>query len=346
MFSRSHMYSSQLGSQAQLNTEHQTRRTAGVGGSLMKDRAIDTWRVGGRGIESNALVQRKCTSCGSGAQQVPMSNENGGNASPRDTVQRALSTPSRSLGDSERAVMESRFGRSFSDVRIHTDVESGRSARALNARAYTIGNDIVFGAGEYRPHSTDGRRLLAHELVHTVQQGGSGGRLQASLEVGSEDSPAEREADTIAQRVADGSIGEPMGMRVGVSASERGVVQRFPICLAWLFPPGKVIFDGLTDATRKDVAIIPEDATGPNDLTMNPENGVKYSCDGFWYRHSSSKSQWYKIPSHCRSEISVAGQGFIDDGCCNAAGSLYQDLRDRQSSPGWTSDAHTTKNPF
>jgi hypothetical protein len=58
----------------------------------------------------------------------------------------------------------------FSQVRIHTDVKAAESAQAINARAYTVGRDIVFGAGQYSPHSTQGRRLLAHELAHVVQQ--------------------------------------------------------------------------------------------------------------------------------------------------------------------------------
>ncbi len=66
--------------------------------------------------------------------------------------------------------MEPRFGRSFSDVRVHTDAESQRRAHRLDARAYTIGSDIVFARGEHRPGSRAGRRLLAHELAHVVQQ--------------------------------------------------------------------------------------------------------------------------------------------------------------------------------
>ena len=76
----------------------------------------------------------------------------------------------RPLDAAPRSFMEARFGRNFAGVRIHTDGEAAASARALNARAYTFGRDIVFASGEYLPESGEGRRLLAHELAHVVQQ--------------------------------------------------------------------------------------------------------------------------------------------------------------------------------
>ena len=77
--------------------------------------------------------------------------------------------------------MEQRFGHDFSRVRVHTDADAGQSAREVNAHAYTVGRDIVFGAGSYAPHSGAGRRLLAHELTHTLQQEGHGRRIQRKL---------------------------------------------------------------------------------------------------------------------------------------------------------------------
>ncbi len=85
-----------------------------------------------------------------------------------------------SLPDSERSFFEPRFGRDFSDVRVHTGPDAAQIARSINARAFTIGRDVVFGANEYRPGTTEGRRLMAHELTHTVQQGvGKGLQRQA-----------------------------------------------------------------------------------------------------------------------------------------------------------------------
>jgi hypothetical protein len=68
--------------------------------------------------------------------------------------------------------MEPRFGHNFSQVRVHADAKSAESARAVNALAYTAGRTIVFGAGQYAPETADGRRLIAHELTHVVQQRG------------------------------------------------------------------------------------------------------------------------------------------------------------------------------
>lgn len=70
--------------------------------------------------------------------------------------------------------MESRFGHDFSDVRVHTDPLAARSAEAVAAQAYTVGADVVFRAGSYAPESSEGQRLLAHELAHVVQQRGAG----------------------------------------------------------------------------------------------------------------------------------------------------------------------------
>lgn len=75
------------------------------------------------------------------------------------------------LDRATRAFMEPRFGHDFGNVRIHTDERAAESARSVDALAYTVGSNIVFGSGRYAPGSSEGRRLLAHELTHTVQQG-------------------------------------------------------------------------------------------------------------------------------------------------------------------------------
>ena len=74
------------------------------------------------------------------------------------------------LPESVRDFMEQRFGQDFSQVRVYTDEKGAESARAVNARAFTMERDIVFGTGQYAPETSVGRRLLAHELTHVVQQ--------------------------------------------------------------------------------------------------------------------------------------------------------------------------------
>ena len=89
--------------------------------------------------------------------------------------------------------MESRFGRDFSQVRLHTDTQAAHSARAVNALAYAVGNHIVFDRGQYEPAGERGRRLLAHELTHVLQQravGQSG--PQPKLRIGDPDDAAGR----------------------------------------------------------------------------------------------------------------------------------------------------------
>jgi hypothetical protein len=70
-----------------------------------------------------------------------------------------------------RGYFEPRFGRSFEGVRVHTGPDAAAAAREVGARAFTVGSDVAFANGEWRPDTSDGRRLLAHELTHTVQQG-------------------------------------------------------------------------------------------------------------------------------------------------------------------------------
>src|SRR5689334_19031794 len=86
------------------------------------------------------------------------------------TANEVARSPGRSLDTETRAFMEPRFGHDFSGVRIHTGEQANRAAHAVSARAYTIGNDIVFSGGQFNPKSSSGRRLLAHELTHVVQQ--------------------------------------------------------------------------------------------------------------------------------------------------------------------------------
>jgi hypothetical protein len=85
-------------------------------------------------------------------------------------VDEVLSGPGRPLDPAARAFMEPRFRHDFSHVRVHTDERAGRSADAVAAQAYTVGSQIVFGQRRYAPATRDGRRLLAHELAHIVQQ--------------------------------------------------------------------------------------------------------------------------------------------------------------------------------
>jgi outer membrane protein OmpA-like peptidoglycan-associated protein len=109
-----------------------------------------------------------------------------------------LRSPGQPLDAATRAVLEPRFGHDFSRIRIHTDAQAADSARAVNALAYTVGEDVVFGRGQYRPESSDGQRLIAHELAHTIQQAGGTGELKPS------ESGLEREAESASRAALEG----------------------------------------------------------------------------------------------------------------------------------------------
>src|SRR5262249_35622196 len=88
------------------------------------------------------------------------------------SVHEVLRSPGQPLDPATRGFMEPRFGRDFSGVRVHTDSAAAQSARDVNAHAYTVGHNIVFGGGQFSPETDEGRRLLAHELTHVLQQAG------------------------------------------------------------------------------------------------------------------------------------------------------------------------------
>ena len=87
-------------------------------------------------------------------------------------VHRVLATPGQPLDGATREFFSSRFGHDFAHVRVHADAGAAESARSVHALAYTVGSDVVFGAGQYAPGTRAGKQLLAHELAHVVQQSG------------------------------------------------------------------------------------------------------------------------------------------------------------------------------
>ncbi|MBX3630991.1 MAG: DUF4157 domain-containing protein [Nitrosomonas sp.] len=91
------------------------------------------------------------------------------------SVDRVLAGPGKPFDAALQQDMEQRFGHDFSKVRVHTGAAAAQSAQEVNAYAYTVGRDIVFGAGQFVPGTSDGRRLIAHELTHVLQQSGVSG---------------------------------------------------------------------------------------------------------------------------------------------------------------------------
>lgn len=139
-----------------------------------------------------------------------------------------------------RSLMESAFGESFGDVRVHTGPDAGRVNEELGARAVTRGHDIYFAEGEYNPSTAEGQRLLAHELTHVVQQRGTSGHSQ-DLSVGPAGDAFEIEADEVAAAVVAGQRPQVMSRAPAHALQRQGrqaqppaastseiVIRRFP----------------------------------------------------------------------------------------------------------------------
>ena len=171
-------------------------------------------------------VQRKCAACEEEEKSKLRTKHDASGAGPSATsappiVHDILRAPAQPLDAETRAFMEPRFGCDFSQVRVHTDAEARQSARDVNALAYTVGRHVIFGARQYEPHTPVGRRLLAHELTHVLQQKDSADGLHAKVTVGDPEDGAEREAEIIADVVMSGT-----GKIDGPFHSTSGSIQR------------------------------------------------------------------------------------------------------------------------
>ncbi|NEU10432.1 DUF4157 domain-containing protein [Flavihumibacter sp. R14] len=136
------------------------------------------------------FIQRKCTHC----EEEEKINRKPLSASITSFIQTKTERNTPAVSDSlsqsiqsskgggsfldggTQTFMSDRFGTDFGNVKVHTDGEAIQMNRELNAKAFTVGHDVYFNEGQYQPGSADGKRLLAHELTHTVQQGASGQR--------------------------------------------------------------------------------------------------------------------------------------------------------------------------
>jgi hypothetical protein len=143
----------------------------------------DTYEQEADLVAEQALATPTHTDVSSAAPRIQrfLGQSNGQMGAVPASVDRALASPGRPLEPALRRDMEQRFGHDFSRVRVHSDVASEMSARQLDAHAYTSGYDIVFGSGRFAPATPAGRRLLAHELTHVVQQTREADGLQTKL---------------------------------------------------------------------------------------------------------------------------------------------------------------------
>jgi hypothetical protein len=159
---------------------------------------------------SGGLLQRKCAACEKEEEEKVSRKALDGRGACCGTkappiVNAALTESGRPLTPGAREFFESRFGADFSKVRIHTGGRAADAASAVRARAFTVGREVVFGAGQYAPATAAGSRLVAHELAHVVQQGRSAATLQhAGRTISSPSDPAELEAERASATIARG----------------------------------------------------------------------------------------------------------------------------------------------
>src|SRR6266508_6513972 len=141
-------------------------------------------------------------------------------------VAEVLREHGRPLDGGARALMEPYFGHDFSRVRVHTGQRAATSARAVDAHAYTVGSNVVFGDGRYDPSSPSGRRLLAHELGHVIQQRGAPAGAELSRRTaGASEAALEQEVEAAAAGLEGGRRPDGHGPRPG-AAAEAGALQR------------------------------------------------------------------------------------------------------------------------
>jgi hypothetical protein len=128
------------------------------------------------------------------------------------------------LDKDTRGFMESRLGADFNDVRVHTDATASESARSVQAYAYTVGSDVVFQSGKYEPESDSGKRMLAHELTHVVQQRSgpvAGTPAPGGIQISHPSDRFEQAAETSADRVMSSASSAPASVTAAPASVQR-----------------------------------------------------------------------------------------------------------------------------
>ena len=198
---------------------------------------------------NHLLAGGDCEGCGKkrlGLQRRAVDNQSEHSEVP-PIVDQVLRSSGQPLDATTRTFMEPLFGHDFSQVRVHANAQAAKSARAVNALAYTVGNEVVFAEGQYALNTTEGRRLIAHELTHVIQQSGasSGGQLQGKLMISQPGDALEQEADAAAGRVMVGAHA-----RASLTPSHPTIQRETPGGDAEKKPPekkeaGEVVVEGL-----------------------------------------------------------------------------------------------------
>jgi hypothetical protein len=261
-------------------------------------------------VMSGGVLQRKCSQCKEEEEEtrtrkLQRQEAGAGPATAPPVVHEVLNSPGRPLDHATRGFMEPRLGSNFGGVRIHTDSRAAESARSVSALAYTVGQDIVFASGQYSPESATGKRLLAHELTHVVQQqqwGGSGTLAASSSApvIAGEHSAAEREAEALSHRVMAGQ--SVAGRRL---AAPSGQMHR-SVSISPTDPAAALLLSALTRLTGR-----PATATGGALALGNPTPGAAASSGTVtdYVQRAISASRAYTLQSGATTPGGTAVRG-------------------------------------
>jgi hypothetical protein len=156
-------------------------------------------------VGNQAVLQRLQTSQTNSASSSRPSGDSQERSAPVPSiVHEVLKSSGHPLEPDVRQGLESRLGKDFSQVRVHTNEKANQSAEAVSARAFTVGRNIVFGAGQYAPHTRIGKQLLTHELTHVLQQRSLPQSTSPTRFDPSGNDIHEQEADRVSQVTASG----------------------------------------------------------------------------------------------------------------------------------------------
>ena len=279
-------------------------------------------------------------------------------------VHEVLRSPGQPLDAETRAFMEPRFHQDFSRVRVHTDARAVESTRAVNALAYTVGRDIVLGQRQYAPGTMEGRKLLAHELTHVVQQRkGVSAPLQFAGTTILRDASYEHEADAQSALVTDGKPAtislhgsatvdsgtvatktiqllekpgaSPASEGTGANAAQQeGSTQATDEtgkpCLRFYLPVltgGKVTWEGISqEMLDKHVRLKSEDYKVLLRATANSTD----TCDAIYFGSAYGRFI-LKIPDHCTVTYKNSLSKWTS--CCNLFGTGLAKIRGKDTAP-------------
>jgi Domain of unknown function (DUF4157) len=234
-------------------------------------------------------------------------------------VHDVLNSPGQPLDSATRSFMEPRFGHDFGRIRVHNDERAAQSAHAVNALAYTVGANVVFGTGRYTPRTAAGQKLLAHELTHVVQQRSNAASQMPNF-IGEAHDASEREADLTAEIITRNEPGFSgrTGVQRTMTSDPNGTVLRRMLIVDRPSAPIPNAPGAAPNAPRQTNAEVVEGylrtlASGSN-MTVNRGTGVvdvdTAYCPGIPGGAARGASVGYNIGSTIGLHIPVISQIF------------------------------------